>query len=541
MKIDTSTIRMTSNEYYREKTDSERNTTIRFWDIVNGQKGTTTEKTLHEKIQYQDEWKTENSSELKNSDTLEHPLAFARNYGKASYLRSTSMNQLLALGEDLSDEQREALSDRAKKQMDLVNQTKNFQCSSIEGGLEFKPLEPQTPPIFEPTGSVVSDIETMVGWIEEAVELRDTFFRSSYRQSPEQVENHAKSDYMQRTAIDNLVAMGGGLSEEQFDSLSEKSKELVRYYLVTRSEAGDNNARQGCDLPVFEPTGSVVDDIETMAAWMEEANSIQAKLPRPKLLQPWFSKRMPPVSYEEFDPINNVDPYIQGATGTYGYTLDARTHTIKDTKMETHWRADGVVSTKDGLELRFDFGETLEYSGRHTTSVSAYENGITQHYIDPLVISLDTGAPTLSNSYFSFDLDGDGSEEALRMLAPGSGFLCLDKNMDGTINNGNELFGPSMGDGFRELLNYDKDENWWIDEDDAVFEKLKFWENDGSGKMTLKTLKEAGIGAIYLEKTQTSFHLKDNSGHSQAVIKNSGIALREDGSVIAVREMDWVV
>ena len=70
------------------------------------------------------------------------------------------------------------------------------------------------------------------------------------------------------------------------------------------------------------------------------------------------------------------------------------------------------------------------------------------------------------NTNFSFDLDSDGVKEDIPMIRPGSGFLALDLNKDGIINNGNELFGPHTGDGFVELSSYDKDTNNWIDEND---------------------------------------------------------------------------
>ena len=41
----------------------------------------------------------------------------------------------------------------------------------------------------------------------------------------------------------------------------------------------------------------------------------------------------------------------------------------------------------------------------------------------------------------------------------GSGYLALDKNGDGTINDGSELFGTRNGDGFADLAQYDEDGN----------------------------------------------------------------------------------
>ena len=60
----------------------------------------------------------------------------------------------------------------------------------------------------------------------------------------------------------------------------------------------------------------------------------------------------------------------------------------------------------------------------------------------------------------------DGRKDNISFVQPGSGFLAVDKNNDGKINNGKELFGPNTGNGFDELAKYDSDGNQWIDESD---------------------------------------------------------------------------
>mgnify|MGYP000465316364 CR=1 FL=1 len=55
------------------------------------------------------------------------------------------------------------------------------------------------------------------------------------------------------------------------------------------------------------------------------------------------------------------------------------------------------------------------------------------------------------------------------MLQGGSGYLALNKNGDGVINDGSELFGTASGDGFYDLSMYDEDGNGWIDENDHAY------------------------------------------------------------------------
>ena len=50
---------------------------------------------------------------------------------------------------------------------------------------------------------------------------------------------------------------------------------------------------------------------------------------------------------------------------------------------------------------------------------------------------------------FAFDLNADGQAEQINFVAPGSGFLVFDRNQDGKVNNGSELFGPTTDNGFQ--------------------------------------------------------------------------------------------
>ena len=125
------------------------------------------------------------------------------------------------------------------------------------------------------------------------------------------------------------------------------------------------------------------------------------------------------------------------------------------------------------------------------------------------------------------------------MLGPGSGYLALDKNGDGVINNGSELFGTTSGNGFADLAAYDSDGNGWIDEADEIFDKLRIWSKDANGKDVLVGLGAAGVGAIYLGSADTEFSLNSKSDNStNAVIRKSGIFLYENGNVGTIQHVD---
>jgi len=112
-----------------------------------------------------------------------------------------------------------------------------------------------------------------------------------------------------------------------------------------------------------------------------------------------------------------------------------------------------------------------------------------------------------------------------------------DKNQNGKIDNGSELFGPETGHGFGELGQYDDDKNGWIDENDAIFSQLSFMDFDENGNQRLQSISDAGIGAIALESREMNFDLYDNQGDFQAQIAQTGVALNEDGRALAIQEI----
>lgn len=132
---------------------------------------------------------------------------------------------------------------------------------------------------------------------------------------------------------------------------------------------------------------------------------------------------------------------------------------------------------------------------------------------DPLVINFDGELPGLSETRFSFDLDNDGEEDQISNLKEGNGFLALDKNEDGEINEGSELFGTLLGNGFTELAQYDDDNNHWIDENDEIWNKLRIWNRGESEQKELLALGEVGVGAIYLNSTEAEFTYKIGRAH----------------------------
>ena len=191
--------------------------------------------------------------------------------------------------------------------------------------------------------------------------------------------------------------------------------------------------------------------------------------------------------------------------------------------------ASASVQTRDGQTLQLDLGfvldwRQLEVSQRRTTLAALK---------DPLVLTLDGKIADLTEARVNFDIDQDGKEDSLPGLREGSGFVALDRNGNGTIDDGGELFGARSGNGFGELAGLDEDGNGVLDEGDSQFSALQFWHPEH----TPIALVELGIGAILLRPLDTPFNHLGESGN-QGVLRQSGLYLTEQGKAGWVQQID---
>lgn len=216
-------------------------------------------------------------------------------------------------------------------------------------------------------------------------------------------------------------------------------------------------------------------------------------------------------------------------TATFWQKLET-TDTFTTEEEATTFGATGTVVTSDGRHIDFDMELSLSRSFTQETGMSWMESG-GGFSTDPLVINYDTPATELSTQKFFFDLDSDGQEEMISRPGYGSGFLALDKNNDGKINDGSELFGTKSGDGFKDLSTYDSDGNGWIDENDEVFNKLRIWTQDEAGNDELIDLRSADIGAIFLGNASTDYSLNDSLNRTHGQIRKTGIFLHESSGL----------
>ncbi|MGN0439135.1 MAG: hypothetical protein ACI4F4_11470 [Lachnospiraceae bacterium] len=205
----------------------------------------------------------------------------------------------------------------------------------------------------------------------------------------------------------------------------------------------------------------------------------------------------------------------------------------------TTFTSTGVVKTGDGRTI--DFNVSMEMSRSFMECSESLQESTDYILTDPLVIHLSNAPDTIGDQTFLFDLDCDGKKEEISQLTSGSGFLALDANDNGIIDDGSELFGTKSGNGFKDLAAYDEDGNGWIDENDSVFQKLKVWTKDEKGNDSLTNLKDADIGAIYLGAAGTNFSHNDlETNETKAVVRQTGIFLYESsGNTGFVQQIDF--
>lgn len=204
---------------------------------------------------------------------------------------------------------------------------------------------------------------------------------------------------------------------------------------------------------------------------------------------------------------------------------------------KTEFQSTGIMRTGDGREIQFNVNLSMsrEFYSEQNINVRAGDA-----LKDPLVINFSGTAAEVSQRDFYFDIDADGHGDQIGFVGPGSGFLTLDKNGDGIINDGSELFGALSGDGFEDLAAYDSDGNNWIDENDDIYESLRIWSRDQWGEEQLMGLGKAGVGALYLGHIETIFSVKDSDNVMLGQVKETGVAVMETGQVVTMQQLDLV-
>lgn len=197
---------------------------------------------------------------------------------------------------------------------------------------------------------------------------------------------------------------------------------------------------------------------------------------------------------------------------------------------------EGKLVDHQGTQIEINLSVAMERSYRETEADLRIRANAQLR--DPLVINFNDEAVALSNQRISFDINSDGIDEQIPTFQSNSAYIALDKNGDGLINNGSELFGAQSGNGFVDLAEYDEDGNGFIDRADTVYTHLQAFD-PGTG--SLRPLHLIGVGALALDSTHSPFSLTDDNNSKLGQVRSTGFYVNNNGSAGTLQQIDIVV
>jgi VCBS repeat-containing protein len=232
-----------------------------------------------------------------------------------------------------------------------------------------------------------------------------------------------------------------------------------------------------------------------------------------------------------------------GATLTDGTNSFTAT-TTNSTATVTTWN-------RDNLSITPPAGYTGTFS--LTITASATETLTNQSASQSLALAV-TVLPASVQSPIVLDLDGDGihtvslknsrgtfdllnSAEAIRSgwIEAGDGFLALDANGNGIIDNRSELFGGDFGEGFALLGSLDTNLDGQVNQSDARFAELRIWQDRNANHRTdegeLASLATHGIVSL-----STRYAIVPEEQNGNWLIERAH-ATRADGSRIDMADV----
>ena len=181
------------------------------------------------------------------------------------------------------------------------------------------------------------------------------------------------------------------------------------------------------------------------------------------------------------------------------------------------------------------------YCGLNPEICDLFGRAKTWRPVDPLALDLDgDGLETVgitATSQILFDHNGDGIKTGTGWVKGDDALLVLDKNGNGTIDNGNELFGidtvmsngQKAASGLAALADLDSNHDGVFSSGDAQYANVQVWrdlDQDGISEAgELQTLAQAGIASINLTSTASSINF--GNGNTQSA---TATFTRTDGS-----------
>lgn len=160
---------------------------------------------------------------------------------------------------------------------------------------------------------------------------------------------------------------------------------------------------------------------------------------------------------------------------------------------------------------------------------------------DPIVFDLDGDGIELTDvkNGVRFDITGSGKPVQTAWIRGGDALLAWDRNGNGKIDSGLELFGDQWGsaNGFEELRKLDNNNDRSIDPEDTKFKELVLWRDNGDGISSqdeLFTLSQLEIERIALNYKDTNIIADGNN-----TITQKSYFIRKDNTVARVADIKF--
>lgn len=242
---------------------------------------------------------------------------------------------------------------------------------------------------------------------------------------------------------------------------------------------------------------------------------------------------------------NNGAPFVGNCSrviGSYYLKSSPSTATIESygfDSIATHSRSNTFPNVDEGSYYTWTYGTgtttwACDYAGEQTSSATSSivevlfggaeaDESDEEYDPSPLILDLDHRGFRFTDAKdgVEFDIDADGVMESIAWTRAGSGdaFLALDRNLNGFVDDGIELFGnytsqpvSSEPNGFEALAIFDWPENGGngdgkISQSDAVYSSLILWtdtNHDGFSQYDeMNSLEWHEVSSISLQYHET--------------------------------------
>jgi len=247
---------------------------------------------------------------------------------------------------------------------------------------------------------------------------------------------------------------------------------------------------------------------------------------------------LPPVSPEELAlnviereraPVEHPPPEPPGAAWFRRLTTSEQHDVDYACRMRAMNPCFGLLAVKgedsSALETARRYDENVSFE-RHCEQKFGPQRGCNT----PLVISFDGAPVTFDHDIRPFAFDGEPVATAWPTAV--TPWLALDRNGDGVIDSGSELFGDATGkDGFDALARLDDNRDGVIDAHDRAFASLLLWADRDADRRSTPDELTPLASAVTAITLQNRFDLRCTDGDCEG---ERGTATVQGGAAAAV-------